>query len=147
VAAHRPLADRPAALALARPGLGRRGVDDDKVDRGVMAARAAQHRAPQPSGRERPDDDHAVRLRERAPDRDPVPRVHERPPQRVRETAEPWRPRLPHRVAVERARLGCDQRRLAGAREAGHDDDSGGLGCEEHPSTIVSSPKARLSAH
>jgi hypothetical protein len=146
VAAHRPLADRPPAPALAVPGLGRRGVDDDQVDRRVMAARAAEHRAPQPAGGERPHDDHAVRPRERAPQRDPVPRVDERPPERIRDAREPRRPRLAHRVAVERARLGGDQRRLAGAREAGHDDDRGGLRCEEHPSTIVSLPKAGLSA-
>jgi hypothetical protein len=128
VTAHGALADRAAARPLTRPCLRRRGVDDDQVHRRVVAAGAAQHGAPQPRVCERPHDDHALRPRERTPDREPVTRVDERSPQRVGQASEPRRPRLAQRVAVERARLAGDQRRLAGPGQAGDDDHGGGVG-------------------
>jgi hypothetical protein len=45
---------------------------------------------------------------------------------------EPRHPRLPHGVAVERPRLGGDERRLADAGKAGHDDGGGATVREEH---------------
>jgi hypothetical protein len=144
VAAHRPGADPPATRALAGRRLGGRRVDHDEVDRRVVAARAAQHGAAQPRGGERPHDDHALRPPKRPPDGDPVPRVHERPPGGVRQAAQPRRPREPQRVAVERPRLGGDQRRLAGPGQAGHHDDVRGSAREQHTATVAAPPNASL---
>ena len=105
---------RSARGRLPRARLRRRGLDDHEVDRVVTAPSAPQHRAARPRRGERAHDDHAFLATERAPQHEPVPRVRERAPERVRDPAQPRRPRLAHGVAVERARLAGDQRRLAG---------------------------------
>jgi hypothetical protein len=132
VPAHRAPADRSAAGALALPRLRPRRVDDDEMDRGVVATRPAQDAAPHPAGGERPHDDDAVGALQGAPDRRPMPRMHQGSPQRVRKVRQPHRPQLTQAVAVERTRLERDQRRLAGTGEAGHDHDVVRVRREEH---------------
>jgi hypothetical protein len=133
VAAHGALAHRATAGALAGPCLGGRDLHHDEMDGSVVPEGAAQHGASQPAVGERPYDDHAVGPLQRAPDGDPVAGVHQRAPQHVGEEAESRRPGLAQRVAVERARLGGDEGGLAGAGQAGDDDDGCRLGGEKHP--------------
>lgn len=132
VAAHRPCADHSAAGALTLPRLRRRGLDDDEVDRRVVAQRPAEHRAPRPCPREGPHHHDAVGPPQGAPDRHPVPCVHQGSPDPVGKRRESRRPRLAHGVAVDGPGLGGNQRRLAGAGEAGHHDDVVRVRGEEH---------------